>query len=442
MAFLYLCWPIAYIMNYQETLDYLFTQLPMFQRQGKSAYKADLGNTLLLDEHFGHPHRKFKSIHIAGTNGKGSTSHMLAAVLAEAGYKVGLYTSPHLRDFRERIRVNGVMIPEQEVVRFVEENKSVFEQIQPSFFEMTVALAFSYFANQQVDVAVVEVGLGGRLDSTNIITPELCVVTNIGYDHTDLLGDTLEKIAFEKAGIIKPGVPVVQGESNSEYNHVFEQKAKEQSAPYILAPNVFRVEESGWAEDGHQWFKVAGPGCGKSNLLDVDLSGVYQQKNIVTVLAALEIVKTIWPKVTPECIKSALRHAAANTGLMGRWQVLSRNPLVVCDTGHNVDGITYVVSQIARTPHERLHFVLGMVADKDISGVLQLLPTEATYYFTNASIPRAMKAAELQQLASGFGLRGEAFATVEEAKKNAEKNAAANDLVFIGGSTFVVAEVV
>ena len=429
-------------MNYQETLDYLFNQLPMFQRQGKSAYKANLVNTLLLDEHFGHPHRRFKSIHIAGTNGKGSTSHMLASVLTASGYKVGLYTSPHLKDFRERIKVDGVMISEEDVVRFVEANAHVFERIKPSFFEMTVALAFAYFAEQQVDIAVVEVGLGGRLDSTNIITPELCVVTNIGLDHTDLLGDTLEKIAFEKAGIIKTGIPVVQGESKDVYNHVFEQKAKEQSAPYTIATNVFNVEESGWTNDGRQWFQVAPSGSVVSEYFEVDLAGVYQQKNLVTVLAALEIVSAIWPKVTPDCIKAGLRDAAASTGLMGRWQVLGHNPLVVCDTGHNVDGIAYVVEQIARTPHAHLHFVIGMVADKDISGVLKLLPLDATYYFTNASIPRAMKAEDLQQLAAEFGLTGNFFPTVEDALRAAKLNAKANDLVFIGGSTFVVAEVV
>ena len=429
-------------MNYQDTLDYMFSQLPMFHRQGKSAYKADLVNTLLLDEHFGHPHRKFKTIHIAGTNGKGSTSHMLASVLASSGYKVGLYTSPHLKDFRERIRVNGVMISEEEVVRFVEENRAVFERVKPSFFEMTVALAFSFFEKQGVDVAVVEVGLGGRLDSTNIISPELCVITNIGFDHIDLLGDTLEKIAFEKAGIIKQNTPIVQGESNRAYNHVIKGRAVEQSAPYTLAPDLFNVEESGFTPEGRQWFSVVHAGVEATERFEVDLAGAYQQKNIVTVLAALEAVKAVWPKVSPAGIKAGLKNAAKNTGLMGRWQQLSGSPLVICDTGHNVDGIAYVVEQIARTPHAHLHFVLGMVADKDISGVLQLLPKDATYYFTNASIPRAMKASELRRLASDFGLRGEAFATVAEAKKNAEKNATANDLVFIGGSTFVVAEVV
>ncbi|SDB84438.1 bifunctional folylpolyglutamate synthase/dihydrofolate synthase [Williamwhitmania taraxaci] len=429
-------------MNYQETLEYLFNQLPMFQRQGKSAYKADLVNTLLLDEHFCHPHCQFKSIHIAGTNGKGSTSHMLASVLGAAGYKVGLYTSPHLRDFRERIKVDGVMISEESVVQFVETNKSIFEQVKPSFFEMTVALAFSYFAEQKVDVAVVEVGLGGRLDSTNIITPELCVITNIGLDHTDLLGDTIEKIAGEKAGIIKPGVPVVQGESNIAYNYVFEQKAKEQSAPYTLASDVFRVESSGLAEGGLHWFSVSRIGSEEKDFVEVDLAGDYQAKNVITVLAALDRIKDIWPNVNAESIKTGLRNAGSTTGLLGRWQVLAHNPMVVCDTGHNVDGISYVVKQLARTPHSHLHMVIGMVADKDIRGVLQLLPVDATYYFTNAAIPRAMEAEALQKLAAEFGLKGDFFTSVDEALREAKKNAKANDLVFIGGSTFVVAEVV
>lgn len=414
----------------------------MFHRQGKSAYKADLVNTLLLDEHFGHPHRKFKTIHIAGTNGKGSTSHMLASVLASSGYKVGLYTSPHLKDFRERVRVNGAMISEEEVVQFVEENRAVFERVKPSFFEMTVALAFSFFEKQRVDVAVVEVGLGGRLDSTNIISPELCVITNIGFDHTDLLGNTLEKIAFEKAGIIKPNTPIVQGESNKAYNHAIKGRAVEQSAPYTLAPDLFNVEESGFTPAGRQWFRVAHAGMEETELFEVDLAGAYQQKNVVTVLAALETVKAVWPKVNQEGVKAGLKNAAKNTGLMGRWQRLSSNPLVICDTGHNVDGIQYVVEQIALTPHAQLHFVLGMVSDKDISGVLKFLPKDATYYFTNASIPRAMPAADLQKVASKVGLVGEVYPTVDKALFAAKENAKDNDLVFIGGSTYVVAEVV
>lgn len=414
----------------------------MFQRQGKSAYKANLNNTLLLDEYFGHPHRKFKCIHVAGTNGKGSTSHMLASVLVAAGYKVGLYTSPHLIDFRERIKVNGVMISEDEVISFVEQNKSLFETVKPSFFEMTVALAFHYFAKLGVDIAVVEVGLGGRLDSTNIIAPELCVITNIGFDHTDLLGNTLEEIAAEKAGIIKPHVPVVQGESNQTYNAVIASKAHELAAPHTLAASHYTIQENGFTPEGRQWFRVAGSGVVQAEVYEIDLMGAYQQKNIATVLAALDVAKTVWPKITPAAIKVGLKNAAANTGLMGRWQVLGHNPLVVCDTGHNVDGITYVVEQIARTPHAHLHFVLGMVADKDISGVLQLLPTSATYYFSNAAIPRAMPAADLKKLASEFGLNGGVYSSVELALREAKNNAKANDLVFIGGSTFVVAEVV
>ncbi|HUW05859.1 MAG TPA: folylpolyglutamate synthase/dihydrofolate synthase family protein [Williamwhitmania sp.] len=429
-------------MTYQETLDYLFSQLPMFQRLGKAAYKADLVNTLALDEHFNHSHRQFKSIHVAGTNGKGSTSHMLAAVLSQAGYRVGLYTSPHLKDFRERIKINGQPIPEEEVVLFVENNKAIFKQIRPSFFEMTVALAFDYFAREKVDVAVVEVGLGGRLDSTNIITPELSVITNIGLDHTDLLGDTLEKIAFEKAGIIKPNVPAVLGESNPAYLHVFTTKAKEVGTSLILADRMLTVEDHGFSSNGRQWFRINGPLLVARDQVEIDLGGAYQEHNILTVLAAIQILVDRFPRVSPAAVLQGLSSAAQNTGLKGRWQILGINPLVVCDTGHNVDGIGYVVKQLELTPHRKLHFVLGMVSDKDVRGVLGLLPKSATYYFTKASIPRAMSETTLKELASGFDLIGACYPNVLEAFNAAKINAEPNDLVFIGGSTFVVAEVV
>lgn len=429
-------------MTYQETLDYLFSQLPMFQRLGKAAYKADLVNTLALDEHFNHPHRQFRSIHVAGTNGKGSTSHMLAAVLSQAGYRVGLYTSPHLKDFRERIKINGQPIPKEEVVMFVENNKAIFEQIRPSFFEMTVALAFDYFAREKVDVAVVEVGLGGRLDSTNIITPELSVITNIGLDHTDLLGDTLEKIAFEKAGIIKPNVPAVLGESNLAYLHVFTAKAEEVGTSLVLADRMLTVEDHGFSSNGWQWFRVNGPSLVAGDQVEIDLGGAYQEHNILTVLAAIQILVNRFPRVSPAAVMQGLSSAAQKTGLMGRWQILGINPLVVCDTGHNVDGIGYVVKQLELTPHRKLHFVLGMVSDKDVRGVLGLLPKNATYYFTKASIPRAMLETTLKELAAGFDLTGACYPNVLEAFEAAKKNAEPNDLVFIGGSTFVVAEVV
>lgn len=429
-------------MTYQDTLDYLFSQLPMFQRMGKAAYKADLVNTLALDKHFNHPHRQFRSIHVAGTNGKGSTSHMLAAILAKAGYRVGLYTSPHLKDFRERIKINGQPIPEEEVVAFVEQNRTIFELIKPSFFEMTVALAFDYFARERVEVAVVEVGLGGRLDSTNIITPELSVITNIGLDHTDLLGDTLEKIAFEKAGIIKPNVPAVLGESNPAYLHVFKSKAAEVNSPLVLADRALAITDRGYSSDGRQWFRVAGPSLLADERIELDLGGVYQEHNILTVLSAIQVLSERFPLITAPVMLQGLRDAARETGLMGRWQILGTNPLIVCDTGHNVDGVGYVVKQLNQTPHRHLHFVLGMVADKDVTGVLSLLPCSATYYFTKASIPRAMSEVRLKELGGNLGLKGACYPTVSEAFAAAKKNAEPNDLVFIGGSTFVVAEVV
>jgi len=429
-------------MTYKETLDYLFSQLPMFQRLGKAAYKADLANTSALDEYFNHPHRNFKCIHVAGTNGKGSTSHMIAAVFIKAGYRVGLYTSPHLRDFRERIKVNGQLIPEEEVLLFVERNKAIFDRIKPSFFEMTVAMAFDYFAREKVDVAVVEVGLGGRLDSTNIISPELSIITNIGLDHTDLLGDTLEKIAIEKAGIIKPNVPVVLGESNPAYRHVFENKAAEVNANLLLADKVLSITEHGYLSKGGQWFKVGGPSIVEGERIEIDLGGIYQEHNILTVLASIQLLAKQFPLITMATVLNGLSNAAHSTGLMGRWQILGHNPLVVCDTGHNVDGIRYVVQQLERTPHRKLHFVLGMVSDKDVSGVLGILPKDATYYFTKASIPRAMSEVALKELASNFHLNGKPYSTVMEALQAAKNNAEVNDLVFIGGSTFVVAEVV
>jgi folylpolyglutamate synthase/dihydrofolate synthase len=429
-------------MTYKETLDYLFSQLPMFQRLGKAAYKADLVNTIALDEYFNHPHRNFKCIHVAGTNGKGSTSHMIAAVLIKAGYRVGLYTSPHLRDFRERIKVNGQLISEREVSLFVERNKAVFDRIKPSFFEMTVAMAFDYFAREKVDVAVVEVGLGGRLDSTNIISPELSIITNIGLDHTDLLGDTLEKIAIEKAGIVKPNVPVVLGESNPAYRHVFENKAHEVNASLLLADTVLSITEHGYLPNGGQWFKVGGPSIVEGERIEIDLGGIYQEHNILTVLASIQLLAKQFTLITEAAVLDGLSNAAHSTGLMGRWQILGHNPLVVCDTGHNVDGIRYVVQQLERTPHRKLHFVLGMVSDKDVSGVLSILPQDATYYFTKASIPRAMSEVALSELASNYHLNGKHFSTVMEALQAAKNNAEVNDLVFIGGSTFVVAEVV
>lgn len=430
-------------MTYQETLDYMFSQLPMFHRIGKSAYKANLDNTLALDEFFGHPHRQFKSIHVAGTNGKGSTSHMLASILQDAGLKVGLYTSPHLRDFRERIKVNGVEVSERYVVDFVEAHKHLFETVQPSFFEMTVALAFKYFAEEMVDIAVVEVGMGGRLDSTNIISPLVSVITNIGFDHTEFLGDTLAKIAGEKGGIIKDGIPVVVGETHVETSPVFEEIVKGRNAKLVFADQKYVVTETFLQEDGVQVFSVEDcTGVSAYRNLEVDLQGSYQRKNILTVLAAVDELKPYFPELSEATIRKGLRHASKQTGLRGRWYQLSANPLTICDTGHNVDGITFIVDQIAKTPYEKLFWVFGMVSDKDISKVITLLPKDAYYIFTQASIPRAMDAELLAEKCNAVGLKGEVEKNVQMALSRAKKMASNNDLIFIGGSTFVVAEVV
>ncbi len=434
-------------MNYAETLTYLYSQSPDFQNVGKKAYKPGLDNTLRLDEHFGHQHRSFKSIHVAGTNGKGSTSHMLAAVLQTAGYRVGLYTSPHLIDFRERIKVNGEMISEQEVIDFAEKNREAVERIRPSFFELTMMMAFDFFAQKKVDVAVIEVGLGGRLDSTNVITPVLSIITNIGLDHTDLLGDTLEKIAVEKAGIIKPNVPVVVGEYQSEIAHVFEEKAKDCNISLVFASEVCSVDASLRGGTTKQSLNTSNASS-ESRLLryarnDValDLHGDYQQKNLCTVLTALDILRkqNIF-SFSDKNIEDGLRHAAAITGLRGRWQVVENNPTMVLDTGHNAHGLSQTMAQLARLTYNRLHIVFGMVADKDIDSAILLLPKNATYYFTQAAIPRAMPAGVLVEKCRAIGLQGEAFSTVEQAIRAAKKNAAANDFIYVGGSTFVVAD--
>ncbi len=427
-------------MNYAETLHYLYTQLPVFTRVGASAYKADLGNTLELCRRLDNPQHKFKSIHVAGTNGKGSTSHMLAAVLQVAGYKTGLYTSPHLKDFRERIRVNGQMIPEQTVIDFVDKHRADFNEIAPSFFEMTVALAFDVFAKEQVDIAVIETGLGGRLDSTNVITPLLSIITNIGWDHMNLLGDTLPKIAVEKAGIIKPNIPVIIGEKQEEVAEVFIRKAEEEKAKISFASEVF--ETKGKRNGEFLDVELSKNSQPTTYNLQLDLSGSYQLKNLKTVLAAVGELREEGYTITDDHIKTALMQVKTLTGLHGRWETISQNPLTICDTGHNPEGIAEVLKNIATVTYNHLHFVLGMVNDKDISKVLSMLPKNATYYFCRPDIPRGLEAESLKQKAQGFGLHGEAYANVKEALLSAQKNAKANDLVFAGGSTFVVAEVV
>ncbi len=429
-------------MNYNEVLDFLFSQLPMYQRTGQVAYKADLKNTLLLDNYFKHPHTKFETIHVAGTNGKGSVSHCLSSILQEKGLKVGLYTSPHLKDFRERIKINGQCISENEVIEFVSGNKEIIGKLKPSFFEMTVALAFYYFACEKVDVAIIEVGLGGRLDSTNIIKPKCSVITNIGLDHTALLGDTYELIAKEKAGIIKTGVPAVIGEYDKITRSVFKYHAEQMQADIYFAQDELHIPVAMNGIDGTQVFQVyKGDEIVYENL-KIDLLGGYQKKNVVTVLKTIDVLNRLGLNIENKFIYDGLRNVVANTGLMGRWQILGANPAVICDTGHNVEGVTEIIDQINQTPYKHLHIVWGMVNDKDIKKVLELLPENAKYYFAKPNIPRGLEASELKKQANKVGLDGENYKSVQDALKNAKKNSDPNDLIFIGGSTFVVAEIV
>jgi dihydrofolate synthase/folylpolyglutamate synthase len=434
-------------MDYNQTLDYLYTQLPVFTRVGASAYKADLDNTIALLKILGNPEHKFKSVHVGGTNGKGSTSHMLAAILQVAGYKTGLYTSPHLKDFRERIRINGEMISEQTVVDFVAKHRPDFEQIQPSFFEMTVALAFDAFAKEQVDIAIVEVGLGGRLDSTNVINPLLSIITNIGWDHMNLLGDTLQKIAGEKAGIIKPATPVIIGEYQPEVAEVFTNKAKHENAPLTFASKAWHIETIKGKMRQEEYSEILEVettyiSTGATHIIKLDLNGTYQTKNLKTVLSAVAELREQGFNITDTNIATALKQVKTLTGLHGRWEIINNQPLTICDTGHNPEGITEVLQNIANINYEHLHFVIGMVNDKDISKVISMLPTNATYYFCRPDIPRGLEAEGIKQQAAGFGLHGEAYPSVVAALRAAQANATDKDLVFVGGSTFVVAEVV
>ncbi|RWY57226.1 bifunctional folylpolyglutamate synthase/dihydrofolate synthase [Mucilaginibacter gilvus] len=435
-------------MNYNDTLNYLYTQLPMFTRVGASAFKKDLDNTIALCDRLDNPQHKFKSIHVGGTNGKGSTSHMLAAILQTAGYKTGLYTSPHLKDFRERIRINGEMISEQTVVDFVAEHQTNFEEIEPSFFEMTVALAFDVFAKEQVDIALIEVGLGGRLDSTNIITPLLSVITNIGWDHMNILGDTLELIASEKAGIIKPGIPVVIGEHQPEVSEVFLNKAKKGNSPIEFASEEWDVlsESSDLNLLSVEIQRQVLPTFAFSEepifTFQLDLPGSYQVKNLKTVLTAVEELRNRGFNITDEHLSTALQSVKRLTGLHGRWEVINTTPLTICDTGHNPEGIAEVLKNIASVTYKQLHFVIGMVNDKDITKVLAMLPKKAIYYFCKPDIPRGLEAESLKQKAESVGLNGVAYASVKDALKAAQTAATDNDLVFVGGSTFVVAEAV
>jgi dihydrofolate synthase / folylpolyglutamate synthase len=425
-------------MNYKETIEFLYSQLPAYHRVGKAAYKADLMNTLELDEYFGHPHAKFRSVHIAGTNGKGSVSHMLASILQEAGYKTALYTSPHLKDFRERIKVNGEMIPEDEVVSFVEKNFSVLSSVKPSFFEMTVAMAFDFFARAGVELAVIEVGLGGRLDSTNIINPLLSVITNIGHDHMNLLGDSIEKVAVEKAGIIKKNVPVVIGENQHLTEGIFRDKAASMDSEIFFAEDLYTcVLEEPDNDTGSRSFNLRSKQ--KTEFGVTPLGGDYQVKNIQTVACAAAAL-TGSLNISRNNFFNGIRNTVTNTGLHGRWQILGREPLTVCDTGHNLEGLEYVVRQINNTHKDTLHMVLGFVNDKELDKVLPLFPHEARYYFTRASVQRALDEKILQSEAALFGLEGESFENVARAVAEARNNARTNDMIFIGGSTFVVAD--
>jgi len=429
-------------MTYHETLKWLFDQLPMYQRDGKAAYKDNLDNTLTLDEYFHHPHKKFQSIHVAGTNGKGSVSHMLASVLQQAGYKVGLYTSPHLKDFRERIKINGQMIPENDVVSFFDQHKEIFETIKPSFFEMTVALAFDYFAQKQIDIAVVEVGMGGRLDSTNIIQPELSVITNIGFDHTLFLGDTLEKIAKEKAGVIKENTPVIIGETQPETKPVFLNIARQKDSQIHFADQNYFIDYAMQSVNFMQVYNIKDKhGKIVFRNLTLDLLGAYQQKNVLTALTVIERLQEAVMNIQENHVYEGMAKVVENTGLLGRWQVLNHKPLTIADTGHNSEGLSSIFEQIKQTPHKHLHVVFGVVNDKNIEKVLGILPREATYYFTRANIPRALDEKVLAEKAMFASLKGETYPNVQIALANAKKNAADNDLIFIGGSTFVVAEV-
>ena len=429
--------------TYSETLTYLYEQLPMFQRVGAAGYKKGLGNTLVLAEAQGHPERQFRSVHVAGTNGKGSSSHLLAAVLQAAGYKVGLYTSPHLREFTERIKVNGKELNPDYLVAWVARWRPLFETVQPSFFEMCVALAFAYFAEQRVDVAIVEVGLGGRYDSTNIITPLVSLITNISFDHQALLGNTLPEIAGEKAGIIKPGVPVVVSQRQPEVAQVFQREATAHLAHLVFADQIYNVAFTAEPvpETGLRPLAIMQHGRPFLPNAELGLPGDYQQHNLPGVLATLDELRAQGFRISEAAVRTGLRQVTTLTGLRGRWSIIGRRPLVVCDTGHNAAGLQMVVAQLRRLPHQRLHLVIGMVNDKDVSEMLALLPVEGIFYFCAAAIPRALPVAELVAAAATAGLSGQAYGSVAAAEAAARAAATAEDVVFIGGSTFVVAEV-
>lgn len=429
------------MMTYKETLQYLFNSLPVYQRIGAAAYKTDLNNTIALMDAMNHPEKNFKSIHIAGTNGKGSVAHTLASIAMEQGYKTGLYTSPHLKDFRERIRINGTKILQKYVIHFVEKYQDLFADIQPSFFEMTVALAFSYFAEQNIDMAIVETGMGGRLDSTNIITPILSVITNISYDHTQFLGHTLPDIAKEKAGIIKQGIPVVIGESHPETQPVFERTAMEKQSPILFADNTYNLHVTGRKIiNNAMWLQATAKKTGeKALLINSPLAGQCQEKNLKTILTACYSLGNMFSRTS---ITQGIHNCLHNTCLMGRWQILQQHPAVIADTGHNEAGIQLICQQLQQMQYHQLHWVLGVVNDKDLAHILPLLPTHARYYFCKANIPRGKDASELQAEAAKYQLHGRVYAGVKQALKAAKRHALPNDVIMVGGSTFTVAEII
>lgn len=428
-------------MTYEQALEYLYTQLPMFSRIGVAAYKKDINNTIELCAALNNPQHKFKSIHIAGTNGKGSTSHMIAAIMQQQGFKTGLYTSPHIKDFGERIRINGEMINRQFVINFTEKTKNICSKIQPSFFELTVAMAFDYFAEQQVDIAIIETGLGGRLDSTNIISPILSIITNIGFDHTNLLGNTLEEIAFEKAGIIKKNIPVVIGQTNKETLPIFKEKAMEKNAPIFFAENLYEIEKIG--NDNNALY------CNSINKLTnqtefqaLDLQGDYQLKNLATVLTAVNILRTLEFEISEQNKINALSSVKKITGLRGRWDIVSKNPTIIYDVAHNKDGIESLLTQLNRDhKNQQLHFVIGFVNDKDLSNIISLFPLHAKYYFTNAHNQRALPHYELKKIAAEQNLSGESYDNINDALKNAKINANENDVIIVCGSFFILSEI-
>lgn len=426
-------------MNYSETIDYLYHKLPLFSRVGSAAFKKDLTNTRILCEYLGNPQHQFKSVHVGGTNGKGSVSHMLASVFQSSGYTTGLYTSPHLYDFRERIRVNGQVTDEDYVISFVEKIKPVIEDIQPSFFEITVAMAFDYFAQKKVEMAIVEVGLGGRLDSTNIITPELSVITNIGWDHMNMLGNSLEEIAAEKAGIIKEGVPVIIGERKKETDPVFLEQSIKKNSPIAFAEDQYNLISQEW-KNNHTIITVKKEGQGVRSF-ELDLPGVYQQKNLLTVLNALDILQKDGYQITDAAIHEGLKNVRQLTGLMGRWEILRERPMVILEVAHNKDGMEQMLQHLKLLSFDKLHMVIGMVKDKDAAQVLSLLPRDARYYFTQAQIPRALPAKELKEKAANFSLTGKVYRDVNEALHEALHNVSMDDLIIVCGSIFLVAEV-